>query len=82
VVERSLAGPYRADGAAAETAAADVNYVFGIDATGSKLMADFEGAQVAQGGTTPSATHPITGNTAIAVGSTWHHAPATHDVTT
>ena len=68
--------------AEAETAAADVNYFFGIDATSGKLVADFEEAQVAQGGTTPSLNHPITGNTAIAVGAAWHHAAATYDGTT
>ena len=68
--------------AEAETAAADVNYFLGIDATSGKLVADFEEAQVAQGGTTPSANHPITGNTPIGVGSTWHHAAATYDGTT
>ena len=47
--------------AEAETAAADVNYFLGIDATSGKLVADFEEAQVAQGGTTPSLNHPITG---------------------
>ena len=56
--------------AEAETAAADVNYFLGIDATSGKLVADFEEAQ---SGGSPSANHPITGNTAIAVGSTWHH---------
>ena len=68
--------------AEAETAAADVNYFLGIDQSSGKLVADFEEAQVAQGGTTPSLNHPITGNTAIAVGTTWHHAAATYDGTT
>ena len=68
--------------AEAETAAADVNYFLGIDATSGKLVADFEEAQVAQGGTTPSANHPIVGNTSIAIGTTWHHAAATYDGTT
>ena len=66
----------RADG---ETAAQDVNYFLGIDAASGKLVADFEEAQVAQGGTSPSLNHPITGGTAIAIGSTWHHAAATYD---
>ena len=69
----------RAEG---ETAAADVNYFLGIDQSSGKLVADFEEAQVAQGGTSPSLNHPITGNTAIAVGTTWHHAAATYDGTT
>ena len=68
----------RADG---ETAAQDVNYFLGIDATSGKLVADFEEAQVAQGGTTPSLNHPITGNTAI-TSNVWHHAAATYDGTT
>ena len=65
--------------AEAETAAADVNYFLGIDATTNKLVADFEEGQ---SGSTPSANHPITGTTAIAIGSTWHHAAATYDGTT
>ena len=65
--------------AEAETAAADVNYFLGIDATSGKLVADFEEAQ---SGGAPSANHPITGNTAIAVGTAWHHAAATYDGTT
>jgi fibronectin type 3 domain-containing protein len=68
--------------AEAETAAADVNYFFGIDATSGKLVADFEEAQVAQGGTTPGLNHPITGTAVIAADSTWHHAAATYDGTT
>ena len=65
--------------AEAETAAADVNYFFGIDATSGKLVADFEEAQLAQGGTTPGLNHPITGTAVIAADSTWHHAAATYD---
>ena len=68
--------------AEAETAAADVNYFFGIDATTGRLVADFEEAQVAQGGTTPGLNHPITGTAVIAADSTWHHAAATYDGTT
>src|SRR5215216_2615340 len=68
--------------AEAETAAADVNYFFGIDASSGKLVADFEEAQVAQGGTTPGLNHPITGTAVIAADSTWHHAAATYDGTT
>ena len=67
--------------AEAETAAADVNYFFGIDASGH-LAADFEEAQVAAGGTTPSLNHPITGTgTVPATDTGWHHAAATYDGT-
>ena len=65
--------------AEAETAAADVNYFLGIDATSGKLVADFEEGQ---SGATPSANHPITGTTAIPVGPAWHHAAATYDGST
>ena len=68
--------------AEAETAAADINYFLGIDATSGKLVADFEEAQIAQGGTTPGLNHPITGTAVIAADSTWHHAAATYDGTT
>ena len=68
--------------AEAETAAADVNYFFGIDATGH-LAADFEEAQVAAGGTTPGLNHPITGSGTVPASDTgWHHAAATYDGTT
>jgi hypothetical protein len=67
--------------AEAETEAADVNYFFGIDATTGKLVADFEEAQLAHGGTTPSLNHPATGLTAIAADSTWHHVAVTYDGT-
>ncbi|HTK45982.1 MAG TPA: LamG-like jellyroll fold domain-containing protein, partial [Patescibacteria group bacterium] len=69
----------RAEG---ETAAADVNYFFGIDATSGKLVADFEEAQVAQGGTTPGLNHPITGGAIIPADNSWHHAAVTYDGTT
>ncbi len=65
----------RAEG---ETAAADVNYFFGIDATSGKLVADFEEAQT---GANPSVNHPITGNTVV-TSNVWHHAAATYDGTT
>jgi fibronectin type 3 domain-containing protein len=65
----------RAEG---ETAAADVNYFFGIDA-GGHLTADFEEAQ---SGATPSDNHPITGTSTISVDGAWHHAAATYDGTT
>ena len=63
--------------AEAETAAADVNYFFGIDAAGH-LAADFEEAA---GGATPSLNHPIAGASVIAADNTWHHAAATYDGT-
>ena len=66
----------RAEG---ETAAADINYFLGIDATTNKLVGDFEEGQ---SGSTPSANHPVSGTTSIAVGSTWHHAAATYDGST
>ncbi len=61
-----------------ETAAQDINYLLGIDATSNKLVADFEEAQT---GTSPSLNHPITGNTVI-TDNVWHHAAATYDGTT
>jgi fibronectin type 3 domain-containing protein len=65
--------------AEAETAAADVNYFFGIDANGH-LAADFEEAQT---GAAPSANHPILGaGTVLATDTGWHHAAATYDGTT
>ena len=63
----------RAEG---ETAAQDINYFLGIDATSGKLVADFEEGA---GGSSPSANHPITGTTAIPIGSAWHHAAATYN---
>jgi hypothetical protein len=68
----------RAEG---ETEAADVNYFFGIDATTGKLVADFEEAQLAHGGTSPSLNHPASGLTTIAADSTWHHVAVTYDGT-
>ncbi len=61
--------------AEAETAAADVNYFFGIDASGH-LAADFEEAQ---SGPSPSLNHPVTGASVIATDNTWHHGAATYD---
>ena len=58
-----------------ETAAADINYFLGIDATSAKLVADFEEGA---GGASPSLNHPITGTTTI-VNNTWYHAAATYD---
>ncbi|HYM53160.1 MAG TPA: LamG-like jellyroll fold domain-containing protein, partial [Candidatus Dormibacteraeota bacterium] len=65
--------------AEAETAAADVNYFLGIDFDTGTLVADFEEAQIAQGGTTPGLNHPITGTGVIAADGAWHHAAATYD---
>ena len=59
----------------ADTAAANVNYFFGIDAAGH-LAADFEEAQ---SGASPGLSHPITGSAVIATDNTWHHAAATYD---
>ncbi len=68
--------------AEAETAAADINYFLGIDSVTGRLVADFEEAQVAQGGTSPGLNHPVMGATAIAADSVWHHVAATYDGTT
>ncbi len=64
--------------AEAETAAADINYFFGIDATTGQLVADFEEAQ---SGASPSLNHPVTGTTVV-TSNVWHHAAATYDGTT
>ncbi|MBK7452253.1 MAG: LamG domain-containing protein [Anaerolineales bacterium] len=58
-----------------ESAAADINYFLGIDATSAKLVADFEEGT---SGASPSLNHPITGVTTIAL-NTWYHAAATYD---
>src|SRR5439155_23355492 len=50
----------------------DMNYFLGIDSTSGKLVADFED-------TATSANHPVSGTTAIAADSTWHHVAATYD---
>ena len=65
--------------AEAETAAADINYFLGIDASTGNLVADFEEGQ---SGSTPSANHPITGTKAISADNTWHHVAATYDGST
>ena len=65
--------------AEAETAAADINYFLGIDATTGNLVADFEEGQ---SGSTPSANHPITGTKAITADGHWHHVAATYDGST
>jgi hypothetical protein len=64
--------------AESETAAADINYFFGIDATSGRLVADFEESAA---GASPSLNHPITGNTVV-TSNVWHHAAATYDGTT
>ena len=63
--------------AEAETAAADINYFLGLDASG-KVAADFEEAQT---GAQPSQNHPVTGTTALPIGE-WHHIAASYDGTT
>ena len=65
--------------AEAESAAADVNYFLGIDASTGNLVADFEEGQ---SGSTPSANHPITGTKAITADGQWHHVAATYDGST
>ena len=59
-----------------------MNYFLGIDAVDRQARGRLRGAQIAQGARPPSLNHPITGNTAIAIGTTWHHAAATYDGTT
>src|SRR4029079_18196745 len=63
--------------AEAETAVANVNYFFGIDAATNRLVADFEEAD---SGTTPGLNHPITGSTGI-TSQAWHAPRAQHDDT-
>ena len=65
----------RAEG---ETAAADINYFLGIDASSGQLVADFEEGQT---GATPSLNHPITAATVVTL-NVWHHAAATYDGST
>ena len=60
--------------AEAETPAADIN--ISRDRRQRQARRRFE--EGASGGA-PSANHPITGTTAIAIGPTWHHAAATYD---
>ena len=64
--------------AEAETAAADVNYFFGIDSATNKLVADFEEARNTAGGTQEGLNHPIFGNSVV-TSNVWHHAAATYD---
>ena len=59
----------------AETAAADINYLFGVRAATGTLCADFEEGAA---GASPSLNHPIEGVTPVALG-TWYHAAATYD---
>ena len=58
-----------------ETATADINYLFGIQASNGVLCADFEEGAA---GASPSLNHPITGSTPLVTG-TWYHAAATYD---
>ena len=62
-----------------ESAAADINYFLGINATTGALVADFEEAQTAAGGVTAGANHPVSGTTAIPADGVWHHAAGTYD---
>ena len=62
--------------AEAETAAADVNYFLGIDATSGKLVADFEEGQ---SGSTPECEPSDHGHDCDRGGTAWHHAAATYD---
>ena len=64
--------------AESETAAADINYFLGIDASSGQLVADFEEGQT---GATPSLNHPITAATVVTL-NVWHHAAATYDGST
>ncbi len=57
--------------AEAETAAQDVNYIFGYDLTTKKLNADFEDNAA-------SGNHPVTGNAVL--GNCWTHVAASYDV--
>ena len=50
----------------------DMNYFLGIDSTTNKLVADFE--DMATG-----LNHPVSGTTAIAADSQWHHVAASYD---
>ena len=58
--------------------ARDMNYFLGIDASTGVLVADFEESAA---GANPSLNHPISGVTAIPMG-TWTHVAATYDGTT
>jgi VCBS repeat-containing protein len=61
--------------AEAETAAADINYFFGVRGTDGVLCADFEEAQ---SGAEPGQNHPVCGATPLATG-VWYHAAVTYD---
>ncbi|HST14059.1 MAG TPA: LamG-like jellyroll fold domain-containing protein, partial [Gaiellaceae bacterium] len=65
----------RAEG---ETAAQDIDYFLGIDASSGKLVADFEEGQT---GANASMNHPLTASTVI-TNNVWHHAAVTYDGTT
>lgn len=61
-----------------ETAAADINYFLGIDATTGVLIADFEEGAA---GAAPSQNHPVSGSTLLS-NNIWYHAAVTYDGTT
>ena len=59
-----------------ETAAANINYFFGIDASSGQLVGDFEEGT---GGAGPlGLNHPVTGNAVVST-NVWHHAAATYN---
>ncbi|HET9251679.1 MAG TPA: LamG-like jellyroll fold domain-containing protein [Candidatus Eisenbacteria bacterium] len=63
--------------AEAETAAADINYLFGIRASDGVLCADFEEGAA---GSSPGLNHPVAGTTPVTSG-VWHHVAVTYDGT-
>src|SRR5438093_2184542 len=64
--------------AEAEGSNVDMNYILGIRASDSVLVADFEEGA---GQTVPGANHPVIGAT-VATSNVWHHAAATYAGTT
>ncbi|MFL6005040.1 MAG: LamG-like jellyroll fold domain-containing protein [Gaiellaceae bacterium] len=56
----------------------DINYFLGLDGPTGKLAVDFEEGAT---GASPSANHPLVGNTVV-TNNVWHHAAATYDGTT
>ena len=63
--------------AEAETAAADINYFFGIRGSDGVLCADFEEAQT---GASPGLNHPVCGTHPLGL-NTWYHVAATYNGT-
>ena len=61
--------------AEADGSSVDMNYFLGIDSTTNRLVADFE--DMATG-----LNHPVSGTSAIAADSVWHHVAASYDGTT